>query len=90
MNSNEAVSLIGFMQLIQSKRQRLMASSNGLPRFAWVREAYRWLGGGDVRGRWFRALVDLGLTGGLGNGEAHFMQRVGAPAMWSLSGEKQT
>ena len=28
MNSNEAASLIGFMQLIQSKRQRLMASSN--------------------------------------------------------------
>ena len=28
MNSNEAVSLIGFMQLTQSKRQRLTASSN--------------------------------------------------------------
>ena len=46
--------------------------------------------GRDVPWRLFGALVSLGLKGGLGNGGAHFMWRVGAPAMWSLSGEKQT
>jgi hypothetical protein len=55
-----------------------------------VRRVHRCLGGRDVPWSLVGALVSLGLTGFLGRAGALFIRRVGASAIWSLSGEYRT